>query len=164
MRFKGHLLISIFLLILLPVTLFGAEPEEPGSAEKQKSSQIDAARNVIEGWEEQIGIEPTHAYFGEEEFFVRFLAGDYAFYSSGTVPEPEEGKSGYDPGSYVLKLDTIEMERWEDLPEDAEKVSILPREEWLRTITAFHESITPPDGKTGTVVDFLDEEGYEIFG
>jgi cardiolipin synthase len=160
MRFKGHLLLSIIRLTLLPAALFAAEAAEP---ERSQRSQIEAARNVIGEWEEQIAIEPTHAYFGKKEFFIRFLAGDYAFYSSGSYPPPEEGKSGYDPGSYVLKLDKIDMERWEDLPEDAEKVSVFPREEWLSIITAFHESITPRDGKTGTVVEFLNEREYFLY-
>lgn len=160
MKRKNHLLLLVLFLALLPVALFGAEVAKP---EKPQSSQIDTAWNIIEEWEEQVLIEPTHAYFGEEEFFIRFLAGDYAFYSSGDYPELEEGKSEYDPGSYVLKLDNVQMERWEDLPQDAEKVSILPREEWLKVITAFHESITPSDGKTGTVVDFLDEREYFLY-
>jgi len=163
MRFKGQLLFLLLILTLVPVALFAAEPVEPASSEKQESSKIEAARNVIEVWEEQVDIEPTHAYFGEEEFFIRFLTGDYAFYSSGSYPALEEGKSDYDPGSYVLKLDEIEMERWDDLPEDAEKVSILPREDWLRVITAFHEGITPRDGKTGTVVEFLNDREYFLY-
>lgn len=160
MRFKDSLLIAICFLTLLPATLFGAEAAEQ---DQVPSSQIGAARNVIERWEERIAIEPTNAYFGKEEFFIRFLAGDYAFYSSGTYPALEEGMSGYDPGSYVLKLDNVQMERWEDLPEDAQQVSILSREEWQGIIKTFNESITPRDGKTGTVVDFLDEREYFLY-
>jgi len=160
MRFKGQLVFCVLLVVLLPITLYGAEAAEP---EKPQPAKIDAAWNVIEEWEEQILIEPTHAYFGKKEFFIRFLAGDYAFYSSGSYPELEEGKTKYDPGSYVLKLDEIEMERWEDLPDDAKQVSILPREDWLSIITAFHEGITPRDGKTGTVVEFLKEREYFLY-
>jgi len=159
-RLKNHLLLFILILTLLPVALYAADPAEP---EKSQPAKIDAAWNVIEEWEEQVDIEPTHAYFGKEKFFIRFLAGDYAFYSSGSYPEPEKGKSDYDPGSYVLKLDNVEMERWEDLPDDAKQVSILPREDWLSVLTVLYEKITPRDGKTGTVVDFLDEREYFLY-
>jgi cardiolipin synthase len=160
MKFKGQILLFVLILLLLPITLFGAEEAEP---EKPQITDVNAAWNVIRDWEEQVIIEPTHAYFSKEEFFIRFLAGDYVFYSSGDLPELEEGKSGYDPGSYVLKMDTVEMERWEDLPEDAVQVPILQRDDWLSIIDVFHEGITPRDGKTGIVVEFLNEREYFLY-
>ncbi len=160
MRFKGQLLLFALIITLLPVALYGAGR---ASSSEPEFSRTDAAYKVALGEQEQIIIEPTHAWFGKRKFFIRFLAGDYAFYSSGFYPGLKEGETEYGPGSYVLKLEKIQMERWEDLPEDAEKVSILPREEWLSVITGLYEKITPKDGKQGIVIDFLNEREYFLY-
>jgi cardiolipin synthase len=160
MRLKGTLLMFILILMMQPVALYGAE--QAGTAEPE-SSEIDEAWYTTVDREEKIEIVPTNAYFGKKEFFIRFLAGDYAFHSSGSYPESEEGKSSYHPASHVLKLEKVQMEEWEDLPDDVREVTILPREDWLPVINAFHEKITPRDSKKGIVVEFLHEREYFLY-
>jgi cardiolipin synthase len=140
--------------------LYGAE--EAGTAEPELSD-VEAALNGIKDREEKIEIVPTHAYFGKKKFFIRLLAGDYPLYSSGSYPEPEEEKTGYDPGSYVLQLNEVQVEEWEDLPDDVMEVPILPREKWLSVMNSFREKITPKDRRKGIVVEFLHEREYFLY-
>ena len=112
---------------------------------------------------EQAFFEPTHAYTGKDKFYIRFLTGGNVFYGSGLLPDPEEGKSDYDPGTYIARLDSIQMEKWDDLPDDARSITILPREDYVSIMEGVYRKLLPEGSRDGITVEFFQEREYFIY-
>ena len=104
--------------------------------------------------------EPTNAYGGNNKFYIRFTSGGNTFYGSGPLPELEEEESDYGPSSFIVRLDNIQMEKWDDLPDDARSVTVLPREIWESAMLVFFRELIPEGGKKGIVVEFFDQREY----
>jgi cardiolipin synthase len=107
--------------------------------------------------------EPTHAYTGKDKFYIRFLAGGNVFYGSGLQPDLEEGKSDYDPGTYIARLDNVQVEEWDDLPDNATSITVLSQEDWLEAMEGFSREIIPEGGREGIVFEFLEQKEYFFY-
>jgi cardiolipin synthase len=106
------------------------------------------------------------AFFDGKRFRVRLRYNNTEVYSEAKIPSELEGGMESLEGTNLLPILPLEQHRadpWEDPPDPADRVQVLPLEDWIDLSQNLMDVITPRREGSGVVVSYLDEAEYFLY-
>ncbi len=108
----------------------------------------------------------TEAFIGAEEFYVAYEGEDGLVYSGGNwsnridLTALSQGPDGDYTGPFILPLEYLQRNRWDELPETPIVPRLLSSKYWGRFIDLVFESVLPKVDMTGIVMHFGEEDYF----
>jgi cardiolipin synthase len=106
------------------------------------------------------------AFISDSEFFVRFKRGEDVVYGGGDWKnriQLTNAQNSESSGPYILPLQYQQTERWDDLPDNAEAVTILQSDDWQEFRDSLFAAVLPHNAKAGSVLDFGIDDYFLYF-
>ena len=106
------------------------------------------------------------AFISDSEFFVRFNRGEDVVYGGGDWANRIQLTNAQIPesaGPYILPLEYQQAERWNDMPDKAEAVTILQSDDWQEFRDSLFAAVLPHNEKAGSVLDFGVDDYFLYF-